>query len=93
MEETNFINTVLFSMEPLLERARISHKWLASRYHGIAFSPRELRDMMSRDRMCWGPNNWELIDPFEWQKLLLTKLEQAQKDYDNFTARLNEEGV
>lgn len=62
-DETGQRQRIIDSLEPLFQRAREKGLWFRSNYQGFHFSPKEFRERLAKGECCWGPVNWELIDP------------------------------
>lgn len=54
---------VVQMLQPMLQHATANGLWLKSIHGDICVSPDEMRKKHANNELCWGPNNWELINP------------------------------
>jgi hypothetical protein len=60
--------TTLDSLKPLFARAKRENLWFTSRHGKLWFSPSELKSLHNKGRYIWGPDNWTLRDPKDFQR-------------------------
>ncbi len=70
------------TLNELIAEAERDSKWLLASYHGIYFTPDELRAANADGRFLWGPQNWTLIDPQARVEAARQALVHAQQAYD-----------
>lgn len=77
---------------PLFHEARAKRLWFHTSYQDLWFSPDDLARANATGRFRWGPSSWTLRDPAERLLELDRKIAEAQKERDQFAARLRAEG-
>lgn len=77
------------SLEEMFEKAKSKGLWFVSNYQNIWLSPNELRKEQAKGLYQWGASNWTLRNPAERVAELKKKVYDAQKELNDFEARLN----
>lgn len=79
---------VLAALEPLIHEAEEKGLWLVALYdNGIWFNPAELRLANEEGKFVWGPDNFELRDPYERYTQLVNIANEARKAAESFKRR------
>lgn len=67
------IKEMIKPLEPLFRQAREKNTMFYSKYHGLYFSPRELKKYLADGKYAWTIDNWELRDRKEMDKFYTIK--------------------
>lgn len=76
------MNAIDESLKPLFEEAEEKGLWFYSIYHGLWFSPSELKESQARGGFRWGAVNWKLRNPQEHLEQLKKKAADAKEEAD-----------
>lgn len=80
---------IIDSLEPLFDKAHKERKWFRSNYQGMYFSPKELREHLTKGKFVWGPVNWCLVDPPPFRDLEAERVEALAYN-ENLQRRITE---
>lgn len=89
-EKAKRIAPILESLEPLFREATAKKLWFRCHYQGIIFTPQELRKEHAQQKFCWGPVNWELIDPKKLLKDEEKELAAIRRHNDEIKQRMGQ---
>jgi hypothetical protein len=84
MSGINTKEDIIELMKPMIAEARAKGFWLCSTYQRLWFSPDQLELVMSAGKFCWGPANWQILNPIDRLKefdILISEGEKAREEF------------
>ena len=82
------MDPITIGMQPLFEKAERENLIFYSRYQGLYFTPKELRDNQKNGRFRWGAANWELRSRTSKIEKLEENVTREQLELDKMKKRL-----